>query len=161
GGRVFLTTTVSKDKQKQPRKGLYITDLRGTPPPGEHERVVLCLDAASGKVLWRRTAFTGPAKGPIHIKNTLAAETPLTDGERLYAYFGNIGVACYDFEGKELWKTATPAHRTRMGWGTAASPALHAGRLFLVHDNEERSFLVALDARTGKQVWRVERKGEG
>src|SRR6202022_3637074 len=70
-------------------------------------------------------------------------------------------VACYDFDGKELWSVKTPAHKMRMGWGTAASPALHGERLYLVHDNEEKSFLLALDKRTGKQAWRVERKGEG
>src|SRR5262249_12437431 len=70
---------------------------------------------------------------------------------------GNVGVACYDFAGKELWSQRTPAHKVRMGWGTAASPALHGDRLYLLHDNEEKSFLLALDKRTGKQVWRVER----
>jgi outer membrane protein assembly factor BamB len=161
GNRVFLTATISKDRQKEPRKGLYLADLRGTPPPGEHERIVLCFDGATGKTLWQRTSFKGAAKGTIHLKNSLASETPVTDGKRIYAYFGNTGVVCYDLAGKELWKVTTPAHRTRMGWGTAASPALHGDRLFIVHDNEERPFLLALDACTGKQLWRVERKGEG
>jgi outer membrane protein assembly factor BamB len=161
GGRVFLTAAVSDAKQKEPRKGLYISDLRGNVPPGEHRRLVLCYDAATGKLLWQRTAFAGKATGTIHLKNSLASETPVSDGERVYAYFGNVGVACYDFAGKELWSVKTPAHKTRMGWGTAASPALHGDRLFLVHDNEEQSFLLALDTRTGKQAWRVERKGEG
>src|SRR5262249_8372832 len=59
---------------------------------------------------------------------------------------------------KEVWSKKTPAHRTRMGWGTAASPALDGDKVFLVHDNEEKSFLLALDRHTGKQLWRVERK---
>jgi hypothetical protein len=63
--------------------------------------------------------------------------------------------------GKELWKVKTPAHNTRTGWGTAATPAQHAGKLFIVHDNDEQSFLLALEASTGKQLWRVERKDEG
>jgi outer membrane protein assembly factor BamB len=161
GQRVFLTTAISTGKQPDPRKGLYIRDLRGKPPAGEHRWIVLCLDARTGKTLWQRTAFTGKAKSTVHLKNSLASETPVTDGERVYAYFGNLGVVCYTVQGKELWKQKTPAHRTSMGWGTGASPALFGERLYLVHDNEEKPFLLALNKRNGKQVWRVERKGEG
>jgi outer membrane protein assembly factor BamB len=161
GGRVFLTTAVSGDKQPEPRKGLYIANLSGKPPPGEHRWQVLCLDARSGKVLWQQTAFEGKAPAAVHIKNSLASETPVTDGRRVYVYFGNVGVACYGVDGKELWKHKQPAFKTRFGWGTAASPALHGDRLYIVHDNEEHSHLLALDARTGKQLWRVERKDEG
>jgi outer membrane protein assembly factor BamB len=161
GKRVFLTTAVSTDKQPEPRKGLYVADLSGKAVAGEHRWNVLCLDAGTGKVLWQRTAFTGKAGSTLHIKNSLASETPVTDGERVYAYFGNVGVVCYTAEGKEVWKKKTPAHRTSMGWGTGASPALHGERLYIVHDNEESPFLLALEKRTGKQVWRVDRKGEG
>ena len=62
--------------------------------------------------------------------------------------------------GKLLWKKEWPAVKTRYGWGLAASPVLHDGRLYIVNDNEEQSFLVALDAKTGKQIWRTERDGE-
>src|SRR5262245_60726951 len=102
GGRVFLTAAVSDAKQPEPRKGLYITDLRGKVPPGEHKRQLLCLDAKTGKTLWARTAFQGKAPETVHLKNSLASETPVTDGERVYALFGNVGVACYTVEGKEL-----------------------------------------------------------
>ncbi len=160
GSRVFVTATVSTDKQREPRKGLYIGDLQGKAPSGEHRWNVHCFDARSGKELWQRTAFTGKANATIHLKNSLASETPVTDGEHIWAYFGNVGVACYDMEGKLIWSQKTPVHKTRMGWGTAASPALHGDKLFIVHDNSEKSFLVALDKRTGKQLWRVERDEE-
>jgi outer membrane protein assembly factor BamB len=157
GTRVFVTAAVSDDKQRTPRKGLYIGDLKGESPPGEHRWNVHCFDARTGKELWQRTAFTGKASSTIHLKNSLASETPVTDGERIYAYFGNVGLACYDMEGKLVWSQKTPVHKTRMGWGTAASPTLHGEKLFIVHDNEEKSFLAAIDKRTGKQLWRVER----
>jgi outer membrane protein assembly factor BamB len=157
GDRVFITAAVSDEKQAEPRKGLYITDLQGKPPPGEHRWNVHCLDARTGKELWRRTPFSGKAASTVHLKNTLASETPVTDGKHVWAYFGNVGVACYDFEGKQVWSQKTPVHKTRMGWGTAASPALHGEQIFIVHDNNEKSFLLSLDKRTGKQRWRVER----
>ncbi len=158
GSRVFVTTAVSDTKQYEPRKGLYIQDLQGKLPPGEHDWRVLCLDANSGKVLWNKRAFQGPMQSTIHIKASLASETPVTDGKHVWAYFGNVGIACFDVEGNLIWKEKTPVHKTRMGWGTGSSPVLHDGKLFYVHDNEEKSFLAALDAKTGKQLWHVDRK---
>jgi outer membrane protein assembly factor BamB len=157
GGRVFVTSTVSDEKQFAPREGLYISDLNGKKPPGTHRWQVHCLDAATGKILWTRTPFEGAMTATIHIKNSLASETPVTDGKHVWAYFGNVGVACFDADGKAVWSHKTPRHKTKMGWGTGSSPAMHDGKLFLVHDNEEESFLVALDALTGKQLWRVAR----
>jgi outer membrane protein assembly factor BamB len=156
GDRIFLTAVLS-DKAPTPRKGLYIQDLKGKIPPGEHRWVVYCFDWKTGKQLWERTAHKGTPEGPIHLKNTYASETPVTDGERVYAYFGNLGLFCYDVDGKELWARKWGAFPTRFGWGTGASPALHRGRVYVVNDNEEKSFLTALDARTGKDVWTVER----
>jgi outer membrane protein assembly factor BamB len=158
GKRVFVTSAVSDSKLPEPRKGLYITDLKGKPPPGEHQWALHCFDADTGKLLWKRTCFSGKAAGTLHLKNTLASETPVTDGKHVIAYFGNVGAACYDLDGKAVWKKKTPVHPTRMGWGTGASPALHDGKLFIVHDNEEKSFLLALESGTGKQLWRTERK---
>jgi outer membrane protein assembly factor BamB len=81
----------------------------------------------------------------------------VTDGERVYAYFGMTGVFCYDFAGKLVWKTDLGSYRMAMGYGTGSSPVLHDGRLFIQCDNEERSFLVALDGKTGKELWRTAR----
>jgi outer membrane protein assembly factor BamB len=157
GKRVFITSAVSADKQHQPRKGLYISDLFGKPPPGEHSWNIHCFDADTGKELWKRTAFSGKAPATIHIKNSLASETPVTDGKHVFALFGNVGIACYDMDGKPAWSKKLLARKMRMGWGTAASPALHGDKLFLVHDNEEKSFIEALDQHTGKQLWRADR----
>ncbi|MFO0876389.1 MAG: PQQ-binding-like beta-propeller repeat protein [Gemmataceae bacterium] len=158
GNRVLVTSAVSDAGLAEPRKGLYISDLQGKTPPGQHSWQVHCLDATTGKLLWSRELFAGKMPSSIHIKNSLASETPVTDGKHVWAYFGNVGLGCLTLDGQVVWKQKTPTHATRMGWGTGASPALHDGKLFLVHDNEEKSFLVALDAATGKQLWRVERK---
>ncbi len=158
GDKVFVTTVVSAGKTEEPRKGLYFGGERGTPPPDEHRWLVLCLDAKTGKAVWDATAHKGKPTSTVHIKNSYASETPCTDGERLYAYFGNVGLFCYDVNtGKELWSQKWGAFKTRYGWGTAASPVLHKDRVYVVNDNEEKSFLVALDKKTGKEVWRVER----
>lgn len=157
GDRVFLTTVVSDGETESPKKGLYLGGERQAIPQGTQHWLVLCFDLASGRELWRREAHRGAPPNPLHIKNTYASETPVTDGRRVYASFGNVGFYCYDADGTPLWSTNWPPVRMRSGWGSAASPVLHRDRVFLVNDNEERSFLVALDAKTGRQLWRVDR----
>jgi outer membrane protein assembly factor BamB len=157
GDKVFLTSVVTDGKFEDPKKGLYFGGERTKASTDLHHWMVWCFDFRTGKKLWEKEAHRGTPPGTVHVKNTYASETPVTDGERLYAYFGNVGLFCYDLEGKELWSRQWGSFKTRYGWGTAASPAYHRGRIFVVNDNEEKSFLVALDAKTGKQLWRVER----
>ena len=118
---------------------------------------MLCLDLPTGKVLWERLVHQGTPPGPVHSKNSYALETPVTDGRRVYACFGNVGVFCLDFDGKPVWSKSLPPHAMRHGWGTAASPVLHGDRLYLVDDNDEQSYLLALDKLSGKEAWRVDR----
>ncbi len=118
---------------------------------------VQCLDANSGTILWRRVAREGNPPLERHTSNTYASETPITDGERVYAYFGMTGLYCFDMQGEPLWQKDLGNYEMRAGWGTASSPLLHDGKLFLQIDNQEQSFLVALDAATGEEVWRVDR----
>ena len=119
--------------------------------------MVYCLDLDSGRILWEKEVHRGVPKHGHHLKNSLASETPVTDAERVYAYFGNVGMFCFDFEGKLLWSKSWEDAPTRFGWGTAASPVLHGERIYVVNDNEKESFLVALNKRTGERIWRVER----
>jgi outer membrane protein assembly factor BamB len=81
----------------------------------------------------------------------------VTDGQRVYAYFGMTGVFCYDMDGQLQWKRDLGVYPMRAGWGTSSSPVLFGGKLFLQVDNEQQSFLVALDAQSGKEVWRASR----
>jgi outer membrane protein assembly factor BamB len=157
GDRVLLTSVVTDGKFEDPKKGLYFGGERAKPSADVHHWMVYCLDFKTGRRLWEKEAHKEPPPSTVHVKNSYASETPVTDGERLYAYFGNVGLFCYDLDGHELWSRKWGTFKTRLGWGTAASPALHRGRVFVVNDNEEKSFLVALDARTGHELWRVQR----
>ncbi len=155
--RIFVTSVVNLGDEPEAKKGLYFGGEQKEPPKSEHQWNVACLDLSSGKLLWEKTAHQGLPAAPIHVKNSYASETPVTDGERVYAYFGNVGVFCYDFDGNLVWEKRLDPHKTRYGWGTAASPTLYDGRLYVVNDNEEDSYLLALDAQTGEQIFRVER----
>ena len=157
GDRVFLTTVLGGEEEQTPKKGFYTGGERTEAPSSEFQWKLLCLDLLTGKVRWERTVYRGEPSVPKHVKNSYASETPVTDGERVYAYFGNLGVYCYDVDGCPVWSKTLKPHATRYGWGTAASPVLHGDRLYLVNDNEEKSYLLALDKHTGKEVWSVDR----
>jgi outer membrane protein assembly factor BamB len=158
GERIFLTTVVKDGEFEAAKKGLYFGGERPKPSPDLHHWIVLCLDWNTGKTLWQKEVHKGPPASPVHVKNTYASETPVTDGQRVYAYFGNVGVFCLDMEGKEIWSKKWGSFKMANGWGTAASPVLHKDRLYVVSDNEEKSFLIALEAATGKEIWRVTRE---
>lgn len=156
GDRIFLTSFVSDAGVGAPKTGYYAPrDV--SIPEGKHRWTVFCLDANTGETVWTKVAHEGRPEHSIHVKASYAAETPVTDGERVYVYFGNVGVFCYDLAGNEVWSHRWKAQPTRLGWGTGASPVLHDGRLYIVNDNEAESFLVCLDAPTGKEIWRVPR----
>jgi outer membrane protein assembly factor BamB len=157
GRRIFLTTVVKDGEFETPKKGLYFGGERTKPSQDIHHWIVLCLDWDTGKLLWQREVHKGPPTSTVHVKNTYASETPVTDGEHVYACFGNVGIFCFSMEGKELWSKKWGSLKTANGWGTAASPVLHKNRLYVVNDNEEKSSLVALEATSGKEIWRVER----
>jgi outer membrane protein assembly factor BamB len=160
-GRIYLTTCVNTSPDRKPRKGLYMEDLDANKYPSEktiHSWKTVCLDLATGKIVWEKVASEGIPSKPHHIKNTLASETPTTDGERLYVLFGNLGLFCYDLDGKLLWTSPIPARDTRYGWGTSMSPIVYGDRVYFADDNEVKSSLFALDKRTGKPVWKVDRK---
>jgi outer membrane protein assembly factor BamB len=118
---------------------------------------VTCIDADNGKQVWRRVVKTGKPPIPRHSTNTYATETPVTDGQRIYAYFGMNGVHCLDMDGNVLWQKDFGVYQTRAGWGTASSPTILDDRLFVQVDNQVQSFLVALDTKTGEEIWKINR----
>jgi outer membrane protein assembly factor BamB len=104
GDRVFVTSAVGPGSIEAPPELRSVEEnIRGVTTTDEHQYLLHCLDWRTGELLWSRCAHKGVPPGSIHPKNTYASETPVTDGERVYAYFGNIGLFCYDMEGRELW----------------------------------------------------------
>ncbi len=159
GDKVFITTVVAEEDYEGPQPGLYLPESGLTTvdgmQPGTHRWTVLCLDLESGDVLWQRTAHEGPVQSSIHPKNSFASATPVTDGERVYALFGDVGLYAYDFDGNLLWSRDIPFHRDGWGWGPGASPALLDDQVFVMHDNAEESYIAAFDTASGDENWRV------
>jgi outer membrane protein assembly factor BamB len=168
GGKIFVTTAEA-DELEQPRQGEWNTGISSlallgayfnidvAPPKTTCRWKVLCLDLATGSTLWEQLAREGRPAIHTHPNNGYASETPVTDGERLIAYFGMTGVYCYDLTGKPLWTKDLGSYSMQFGWGTGSSPVLYDNRVFIQCDNEKGSFLVGLDAKSGDEVWRVQR----
>jgi outer membrane protein assembly factor BamB len=161
GDHVFVTSAISAGKEPSPIPGLYDPgdDQGSIRSTAEHRWVVYDIDFRTGKLLWERELLRGPPPLAKHIKNTFASETPVTDGERVYVYLGTVGiVAALDMKGNVVWRRELGAFPGRSEFGTGGSPALHNGRLYVVNDNSKQSFMVALDARTGKEIWNINRQ---
>ena len=117
----------------------------------------------SGKTLWRETATKGAPKDKRHVKSTYANSTPATDGQHVVALFGSEGLFGYSVDGKSLWKV--DLGRMDVGaydlpsyeWGTASSPIIHDGKVIVQCDQQKGSFILAVDVKTGKEVWRTTR----
>ncbi len=116
------------------------------------------LTRADGKVRWQRIAREEtPHEGHHRTEGTFASASPVTNGERVYAFFGSRGLYCYDVSGKLLWQEDFGDMKIKMTFGEGSSPALHGETLVVTWDHEGESFIVALDKRTGKPRWKQSR----
>jgi outer membrane protein assembly factor BamB len=116
---------VNSGESEAPKKGLYFGGERPEPSKAEHLWKVLCLDLATGRLQWEKTVHRGAPPTPIHLKSSYGAETPVTDGERVYALFGNVGVFAFTLDG---WGGVVPSAGTaedalRLGHRRLAGPA--------------------------------------
>ena len=184
GNKVFISTAFSEKNVSGAGQGTPLTPrpqaspdssntqgagqaLPPPPLPPEDDKRYLndvfrweltCIDLKTGMELWKQVAHKGNPRIKTHMGNTYASGTPVTDGKRVYAYFGMTGLFCYDMDGNLLWQNDLEAYDTQNGWGTGSSPVLYKDMLYLQIDNEVNSFIVALDAKTGKEKWKVERE---
>lgn len=157
GDKIFLTTAIPDKPEEPPKGGLYLQGERKDAPDITYDWRAYCLSLTDGRILWEKSLHVGkPPKGK-HIKNTFASETPATDGRHLYVYFGQIGLYCLDMEGNLKWEFPIPPYSMAMEWGTGSSPITDGSQVYVQCDNLEQSFVVAVDAETGRENWRVQR----
>ncbi|MBL8799013.1 MAG: PQQ-binding-like beta-propeller repeat protein [Planctomycetia bacterium] len=119
-------------------------------------RMLLCIDVKDGKIIWNKSVPGGTAK--THAKSSLASSTPATDGERVYCYFWDgkdVSVSAFDFKGNPVWHRVLGAFESQHGAG--ASPMLVDGKVIVNNDQDGKSELIALDAKTGQPAWQVPR----
>jgi outer membrane protein assembly factor BamB len=166
GNRVFLTTDVEggpvSETHKPPVHLLGKEEFKHPDWAGVdklHTFKVIALDRDSGKIVWEQTSYEGPAFDYRHKRGNYAAPTPVTDGKLVWAWFGSEGLYCYDFKGTQVWKKSLGQIKT-LGMGVATSPVLYGDILIIQADENEgeKSFIVGLNKKTGKEVWRQPRQ---
>ena len=158
--KVFLLTAIATDQKvdtvpdpaDQPMRPFGIKF-----PNRIHQFVVLCLDRATGKTLWQKTAVELLPHEGHHPDNDFASATPVTDGQHLWASFGSRGVFCFDMAGNLQWQRDFGDLTTRLSFGEGSSPALHGDTLVTTWDHDGQSFIVAQDAASGEVRWRKDR----
>jgi len=130
----------------------------GSKPDDIYQFALLCLDRATGRELWRAVLREEVPHEGIFVGNgTYASASPVTDGQRVYAFFGSRGLYCLDMEGHKLWERDLGKMQIRLSFGEGSSPALYGNTLVVNWDHEGQSFIVALDKRSGDEMWRVSR----
>lgn len=160
GDRIFLTTAVPAGAVSAApvAQGGRRGSGGGVGAGVEHRFVVMALDRTTGKVVWERVATTAtPHEGYHGRYGSFASNTPVTDGTHLYAFFGSRGMYCYNLDGKLIWKKDFPPMRMRLQFGEGTPTVVDGNTLYLKFDQEQDSYMVALDKRTGKELWRVSR----
>jgi len=164
GGRVYVCSAVRRTGDRAPLKLVEGGERTAAEDDEEQDWVVLSYDAETGRELWRRTARRGKPRATRHLKATHANTTLATDGKYLIAFFGSEGLHCFDLSGTLRWSVdlgVVNVSKYGVGWGYGSSPAIHGNRIALVCDDPANPFLVVLDRRDGKEIWRVSRKGVG
>ncbi len=153
GDRVFVTSAVPVGVE-----GAAQHAARGAQPRIAHKYIVLAIDRKTGKTIWERTAREEMPHEAAHAENgTWASSSAIVDGEHVIASFESRGYYAFDLNGKEIWHTDLGDKRMRNTFGEGSTPALHENTLVIVWDHQGESMVVALDKRTGKELWRKTR----
>ncbi|MDA1305816.1 MAG: FG-GAP-like repeat-containing protein [Acidobacteria bacterium] len=162
GDLLFVTSAISRDPNS-----VFEKELKGEQDfrtdRAIHQWRVYALDRTTGRVVWDRLAYEGTPAIPRHPHNSYASATPVTDGRYVVVMFGSEGVYCYDLTGNLVWKKALGVihagkhNNPEYTWGTASSPVLHRGLVFVLCDSLEGGYVSALDVTSGREVWRTPR----
>ena len=144
GNRVFVTQALGGKRAGSPGES------------ASSRRTVMCFDKATGKRLWQ-SGVDARENEPTHDDNPYCSASPVTDGERVVAWFGSPGLYAYDFNGREIWHRELGEQKHI--WGNGSSPIIYKGLCILNFGPGERSFLIAIDKKSGKTVWQHDEPG--
>jgi len=160
GDKIFLLSSVNTGEvdpslpkpEDQPDRVFGIKH-----PNTKYSFVVLCLNRHTGKEIWRRMATDLVPHEGHHKDNSYASASPFTDGKRLYCWFGSAGLYCFDLDGKKLWSKDLGKAKVGASLGEGCSPVVHDGKVVILRDHRGQSSIEALDAATGKPLWKKDR----
>jgi outer membrane protein assembly factor BamB len=166
--QVFLQTAIptgrkpdmpveSKDVGIAPTNASAGGPPRGAQPNELYQFVLLCLDRQTGKTLWSRAVREELPHEGHHPDHGFASYSTVTDGDRLYAWFGSRGLYCFDLDGNLKWQKDLGRFQIKNAFGEGGSPALYQDKLVIKCDHEGEDFIVVLDKASGRELWRQTR----
>lgn len=160
---VFVTSAIETNKQielepiEEPQRRRGRRGGGSNRPSTVQKFVLFAINRSDGTIRWQQTAREEVPHEGTHQTGSWAANSPVTDGEHVYAYFGSRGLYCYDMQGNLQWEKDLGNMSTHRGFGEGSSPVLYSNTIVVNWDHEGDSFIVALDKRTGEVLWKVDR----
>lgn len=157
GDAVFVTAAVPVGEALPPVHDSAPGVHDSVPVTHRHQFVVVAVSRRDGKILWQKVLREEFPHEGGHVTGSLASNSPVTDGEHLYVFFGSRGLYCLDMKGELKWQKDLGRMQTLHSHGEGSSPVLHGDTLVVNWDHEGDSFLYAFDKRTGREIWKVAR----
>ena len=160
--KIIVLTAVETDEvvekeEPEGEEGEGRRRMRGVSTNIVHDFKVILVNRNNGNIIWEKTVANELPQESTHNLGSWASNSPCTDGEFIYAYFGSRGLFCLDFDGNIIWERDFGQMEKHMSFGEGASPYLYKDRIFVLWDHEGDSYLYAIDKKTGKNVWKLER----
>ncbi len=164
--KIFIQTAVKGEVQKAEAEesdddnpfGGFFNQRRGEGAiENSYKFDLIAISRNDGSILWQKTLHEANPHEGIHQDGTYASNSPVTDGEHVYAYFGSRGLYCVDMMGNVKWEKDIGTMYKNLTFGEGSSPVLHGNTLVIVQDHEKDSFITALDKRTGDVLWKTDR----
>ena len=162
--KIFVQTAIQGEAQKveepdddNPFSGFF--RQRGGGPTNTYQFALLAINRSDGSILWQKTLREEVPHEGTHQDASFASNSPVTDGEYVYAYFGSRGLYCVDMDGNVKWEKDIGEMRKSNAFGEGSCPVLYGNTLIIVQDHEgpTPSFIIALDKRNGDVLWKTER----
>jgi len=160
GNRIFLTTAIPVGAALPPRLSRAPGAHDNRPVTHKQQFVVLAVNRSDGSIAWQRPVHEELPHEGWHQTASAASISPVTDGRHVIASFGSYGVYCLDVDGNEVWRRQLGKMQIKHGHGESSTPALYGDTVIINWDQEEDSFVVALDKATGEEKWRMPRDEE-
>lgn len=156
--QIFVLTAIETDKhaekQTKPKRrfGMPVNKTSNI-----HKFEIFAINRSDGQIIWQRTAREELPHEGTHPTGTWASNSPVTDGKHVYAYFGSRGLYCYDMQGNLKWEKDLGEMKIKLSFGEGSSPVLYNDKIVVNWDHEGQSFIIALDKKTGEEIWKVAR----
>ena len=155
---IFLTSAVPTGEKFDPIPDGRPGSHNNLAVSQRHQYVVTAINRTTGKLLWEKVVHENVPHEGAHESSSLAAASLVTDGERVFSYFGSHGLYCLNFQGEVIWQQDFEPMHSKHGHGEGSSPALSDGLIAINRDQEGQSYLLVLDAKTGAEKWRSDRE---